>query len=229
VRKLERLLPRRLRHRLLAGPSVTLRLLRVLMQAVLRVVPQSLWYMRHLRELWATHIARDKHGEQLAREHLLGTDLVPEQISFPPVRVNVGGWLGYLTVDHATERVEATLLDQIASLAQDGEWAQVEVWLARLLETRRTAWSLGIFSVDAHLKNYGITENRVVLIDPGGLTTQWSDVHERLEFEQGMAAPHVRLGLGRVLAPRPDIADRFDADWKRTVSVEGVLKHWPSD
>jgi hypothetical protein len=229
VRRTERVLPGRLGQRLLQAPSRQLRLLRVLTQGVLRFVPRGFWYMTHLHEVWKTHITRDAQGEELAREHLLGTQLVPERIAFPPVQVRVGGWPGHLTVDEATERVEATLLDRIESLARAGDWERVEWWLGRLLETRQTAWRLGLFSVDAHLKNFGVTEDRVVLIDPGGLTNRWEDVQERLLFEETVAAPHVRLGLGRILAARPDIAKRFNAKWKETVCVEGVLRHWPAE
>lgn len=227
VRKAERILPGTLGQRLLAAPSLQLRLLRVLMQAVLRFVPRGYWYMTHLHEMWKTHISRDLHGERLAREHLIGTSLIPERITFPPVRVSVGGWPGYLTVDHATERVEATLLQRLNDLARMGEWERVEWWLTRLLKMRQTAWRLGLFSVDAHLKNFGVTEDRVVLIDAGGLTNRWSDVHERLLLEESVATPHERLGLADALAPRPDIACRFNANWKKIVSVEGVLQHWP--
>jgi hypothetical protein len=213
--------------RLLAAPSRQLRLLRVFVQGVLAVVPTGFWYMTHVSELWRVYMSRAHRGEALADEHLHGSSLVPERISFPPVRVSVGGWPGYLTVDHATERVEATLLDRLNTLARAGKWEDVEWWLDCFLETRQTAWRRGIFSVDAHLKNFGVTGNRVVLIDSGGLTDRWCDVKDRLEFEQQVELPHVRLGLGEILASRPDIAERFNAQWKETVSVDGVLRQWP--
>jgi hypothetical protein len=227
VRKAEGILPGTIGQRLLAAPSRQLRLLRVFMQGVLAMIPKSIWYMTHLRDLWHVYTSRAHHGERLAQELLHGSSLVPELISFPPVRVEVGGWPGYLTVDHATERVEATLLDRLNSLAAAGAWDAVEWWLDCFLETRQTAWRRGIFSVDAHLKNFGVTGNRVVLIDSGGLTNRWCEVKDRLDFEQRANAPHVRLGLGKTLASRPDIAERFNARWKETVSVEGVLRHWP--
>jgi hypothetical protein len=227
VRKTERIVPGRFGERLLARPSRQIRLLRVLMQGVLAVVPQGLWYMTHIREAWHVYSAREGRGEELEREILHGTSLVPERICFPPVRVSVVGWPGYLTIDHATERVEATLLERLAVLASQGEWERVEWWLERFLTVRQTAWKRGIFSVDAHLKNFGVTGDRVVLIDSGGLTNRWCDVKARLDFEERVESPHVRLGLGPILAPRPDIAERFNARWRETVSVKGVLRVWP--
>lgn len=229
VRATERILPGGIGKKLLNAPSRQIRFLRVLMQGVLRFVPQGFWYMTHLRDVWNLYASRAHEGETLARDYLDGTQLVPERISFPPVRVEVGGWPGYLTVDHATERVEATLYDRLRRLAEIENWDQVQWWLDRFLITRQTAWRLGIFSVDAHLKNYGVTGDRVVLIDSGGLTNRWSDIKDRLDFEEQIDEPHVRLGLGAILEPRPDIAEWFNSRWKEVVSVEGVLRHWPEE
>jgi hypothetical protein len=227
VRRTESILPGRVGERLFAAPSRQLRLLRVCMQGILVLVPRSFWYMTHLRDVWHVYTARARQGEDLAEEALYGTSLVPRRVSFPPVRVKVGGWPGYFTVDHATERVEATLLERLNTLAAAGDWEQVEWWLDCFLETRQTAWQRGLFSVDAHLENFGVTGSRVVLLDAGGLTNRWCEVKNRLHFEQRAESPHVRLGLGETLAPRPDIAARFDVHWKETVSVEGVRRHWP--
>src|SRR5688572_20989363 len=100
VRKVERFLPGGIGDRILAGPSRQIRFLRVVLQGLLALIPKGLWYMSHLGDVWHVYTTRADRGETLAQEHLLGTSLVPERISFPPIRVEVGGWPGYLTIDH---------------------------------------------------------------------------------------------------------------------------------
>jgi hypothetical protein len=185
--------------------------------------------MTHIGEVWTMYSWRDVRGETLAEQHLRDTDLIPRKITFPSTRVRVSGWPGYLTVSEAVERVEATLHERLNALAREEQYAEMEVWLDRLLETRQSGWQRGLFSVDAHLKNYGVTGDRVVLLDTGGLTDSWRDIEQRLSFEQGVEEPHVRLGLGDILAARPDIADRFNARWKKVVTRGGVRRHWPNE
>ncbi len=226
LRKAERILPRRLGRRLLEQPSRQIRLLRVLAQAAMAVLPRAVWFTGNIRQIWKQYYFHSARGERLAREHLRGTSLVPEQVTFPPVRVRVGGWPGSLTVSTATERVEFTLYQKLADLARAGRFEEMEGWLERFVDARQSGWRLGLFSLDAHLKNYGIVEDRVVLLDPGGLTNQWTEVEKRLDFEEKAAQPHLHLGLGALLAARPDIADRFNARWKATVNRALVRELW---
>jgi hypothetical protein len=228
LRRLERLLPRFLGKRLVERPAKQIRLLRVAAQGLVLVVPRSWWFMTHIGQIWTVHKVRDERGELLADERLLGTSLIPERVTFPPVRVKVGGWPGWLEVHEAVERVEMTLHQKIEELARAGRFDEISVWLDRLLELRQSGWQRGLFSVDAHLKNFGVTGDRLVLLDPGGLTDAWSEVSERLAFEEQLPEPHVRLGLKGALASRPDIADRFNARWKHVVCQAGVLRHWPT-
>jgi len=227
VRKGERYLPAGLGARLLAKPSRQLRLLRVMIQSLMRVLPMSVWLTTHVREAWKVYRSRTVRGERLAAEHLAGTELMPRTIQFPPVRVRVGGWPGELTVTEATERVEATLHQRLAHLAASGRFDEIEPWLDRFLNLRQEGWRRGIFSLDAHLKNFGVIGERIVLLDAGGLTDRWEDVESRLEFEAVVSQPHIQLGLGDVLGGRPDIARRFDRRWKAIVSRAGVERHWP--
>ncbi len=226
IRRLEHLLPRGFGQRLLEKPSRQIRLLRVMMQPLVLVVPRSLWFMTHAGEMWKLYRSRDARGERLARLHLNGTPLVPERIEFPPVRVRVGGWPGYLTVSEAIERVEATLHQRLVELARAGRFDEVERWLERFLELRKAGWQRGVFSVDTHLKNFGVSGDRVVLLDAGGLTDHWSEIESRLSFEEVSSQPHIQLGLGSILGSRPDIARRFDLRWKATVNVSHVRSQW---
>ena len=229
LRRLARILPAHLGEPLLQRPSKPIRLLRVMMRPLVLVIPRSLWLMTHIGELWHVYHSRNVRGEHLARLHLAGTSLVPDHVTFPPVRVKVGGWPGWLTVSEATERVECTLHQRLADLAAAGRFGQLELWLDRFLELRQTGWQRGLFSVDAHLKNFGVTGDRVVLLDPGGLTDHWPEIERRLSAQAGVAEPHLQLGLGPLLDSRPDIADRFNARWKEIVSRDGVLRHWPEE
>jgi hypothetical protein len=226
VRRFEHALPFGLGRRLLEKPSRQLRLLRVMTQAAMRVVPMSVWLTTHVVDVWRLHWTRGVRGEALARERLSGSGLVPETVAFPPMRVRVHGWPGWLTVSEATERVEATLLDHLESLAREGRYADVELWLERFLEVRLSGWSRGLFSVDAHLRNFGVVGDRIVLLDSGGLTDRWEDVDRHLAFEDVVAQPHVQLGLGRALASCPEVAARFDARWKSVVNRDRVLGCW---
>lgn len=228
LRRLERLLPRAIGKRLVERPARQIRLLRVLAQAVVLIVPRSWWFMTHIGQVWTVHKSRDERGELLADEHLEGSSLIPERVVFPPVRVRVGGWPGWLQVQEAVERVETTLHQKIEDLAKAGHFDEISMWLDRLLELRQSGWQRGLFSVDAHLKNFGISGDRLVLLDVGGLTDVWAEVKERLAFEEQLPEPHVRLGLRRALASRPDIAERFNSRWKQVVSQAGVLRHWPT-
>ncbi len=227
LRKVAHVLPNRMGDRMLRRPSRMIRLARVLIQPFVLAVPKSIWMMTHAGELWRVHRTYDRRGERLARTHLAGTSLIPERVEFPPTRVRVSGWPGWLVVSEATERVEQTLYHRIAALARLGRWDQVEEWLERLLDFRQSGWRTGLFSMDAHLKNFGVVGDRVVLVDTGGLTERWSEIEQRLSSEQAAAEPHVRLGLERILVPRPDIAERFNLRWKEVVSRSGVLRNWP--
>jgi hypothetical protein len=229
VRFLERILPFGLGRDLLERPSRQLRLLRVLAQASMAVLPRAVWFSTHIREVWRQYYFQSARGERLAREHLQGTALVPEEVAFPSTRVAVGGWPGFLTVSKATERVEAILHDKLADLAAADRFEEFEHWLEQLLLTRQSGWRLGLFSLDAHLKNYGIVQGRIVLIDPGGLTNQLVDIEEKLTRERHGVAPHVRLGLEPLLADHPEIAARFDARWRETVNPDVLRELWATD
>jgi hypothetical protein len=141
--------------------------------------------------------------------------------------VNVGGWPGWLVVCQADERVEETFDQRLAALAASGQFEELEHWLDRFLNLRQAGWQRGLFSVDAHLKNFGVIGERIVLLDTGGLTNRWSDIKQKLDFEEEVAQPHVQLGLDEILAGRPDIASRFNSRWKATVNKEVVQQHWP--
>jgi hypothetical protein len=226
--RVARILPGRLGEPLLRHPSRWIRLLRVAVQAVVSVVPRNIWLMTHSGELWRRHLWHDVRGRHLAQAYLSGTSLVPERVIFPSVRVGVRGWPGWLVVNEATERVEGTLYQRISDLSRAGRFEELEMWLERFLDLRQAGWRRGLFSVDAHLKNYGVAGDRVVLLDTGGLTDHWPEVSDRLSAEQVVAEPHGRLGMGPLLASCPDVAKRFDARWREVVSHETVQRHWPS-
>ena len=214
---------------LLSRPSGILRFMRVVTETAIAVIPKSIWYTKHVAEVFRVYRSRDRRGEKLAQKHLTDTDFLPQVITFPPATVLVGGWPGWLNVREATERVEATLDKRLADLAAAGNFDGVEMWLNRFLETRQTGWQLGLFSVDAHLKNYGIIGERIVLLDTGGLTNRWGDISARLSKDERVEVPHVQLGLGKALASRPDVARRFDERWKALVNRESVIELWPED
>ena len=229
LRRIERLLPARFGRRLVERPSRQIRFLRVLAQATMAILPRAVWFTANIRQVWRQYHFRSARGDRLARTRLNGTSLIPEEVTFPSVRVDVGGWPGSLTVSRATERVEMTLYQKLADLADAGRFEDLEQWLERFLSARQTGWSLGLFSLDAHLKNYGIVQDRIVLLDSGGLTDRWADVEQRLAAEEQLGAPHLRLGLGKFLVNRPDIAARFDARWKALVNHTALRQMWPGD
>lgn len=229
LKRVARIMPGGFRERFLKRSSRVIRLLRVMMQALVAVIPKSVWFMTHIGHVWSLYRWRDMRGERLAQERLTGTAMMPERVIFPPTRVKVGGWPGWLIVSEATERVEATLDQRLAELSRAGDFGGLEQWLDRLLDLRKAGWRLGVFSVDAHLKNFGVSGDRVVLIDAGGLTDSWVEVEERLQREEAAGEPHVRLGLGPLLAERPDIAEHFDARWRAAVNREEVRRNWPGE
>jgi hypothetical protein len=229
LRKLERVLPDAIGSRLVQRPAKQLRWMRIMIEGLVLVVPRGFWFMTHIGEVWSLYSWRDVRGEALADEYLKGSELIPRRITFPSTTVRVSGWPGYLTVSEATQRVEATLDQRLSALGREGRFDEVEVWLERLLETRQLGWQRGVFSVDAHLKNFGVIGERVLLLDTGGLTDNWSDIEQRLSFEESVTEPHVRLGLSRILQSRPDIAARFNARWKEIVTPRGVRRHWPDE
>ena len=219
-------LPGRIGHRLLERPSRRLRLLRVLIQALVLIIPRGIWLATHIGEMWRVYGHRSQRGERIAVERLTGTSLIPCRVTFPPVKVQIGGWPGWLTVCEAVERVEATLHHRLSQLANAGRYAEVEQWLERFLALRQSGWRLGVFSLDAHLKNFGVIGDRVVLLDSGGLTDSWADVETHLCFEDVASEPHIQLGLGSVLGSRPDLAERFNNRWRQVVSAQHVRLQW---
>jgi hypothetical protein len=229
LKKLARILPGPAGKRLLKRPAIQIRLLRLVVQAAMAVIPKAVWFTARIQQMWKQYHFRSLRGELLARQRLAGTGLVPERVEFPPTRVRIGGWPGWLTVSEATERVETTLYERLAQLARAGRFDELERWLERFLELRQRGWSLGLFSVDAHLKNFGVIEDRVVLLDAGGLTNRWPEIEEKLVFEEVVAQPHIQLGLGPLLAARPEIAERFNARWKAMVNRDVVRELWPGE
>lgn len=226
LRRMEKHLPGDWGRRVRQHPGRQLRLLRVVAQAVVTVVPRGIWYSSHVGEMWRLYAHRDWRGEHLAVKHLSGTRVVPETITFPPTRVKVGGWPGWLTVSEATERVQTTLYAKLTELAGAGRYEELEELLERLLEVRRAGWQRGVYSVDAHLKNFGVIDERVVLLDAGGLTDHWEEVERHLELIDRAAEPHREMGLGEVLEGAPEVAGRFNAKWKAAVNREAVREHW---
>jgi hypothetical protein len=226
LRKLERLLPGAWGRRLRDRPSGQIRFLRVLVQGAILVVPRALWFSTHIRSVLRLYHRRSVRGERLAQAHLAGSGMIPERIEFPPARVRIGGWPGWLVVSEAAERVETTLHQRMIELAAEDRFEELEEWLDRLLQRRQEGWRLGLFSLDAHLKNYGAIGKRIVLLDAGGLTNRWSEVEEKLA-EESMVPPHVRLGLGALLADHAEIAKRFDERWRAGINPAVVRECWP--
>lgn len=221
LRKLQSFLPGWIAKRL-TGPGRQIRALRVFVQAAIALFPNRLWYTSHIRKVWRTYYSRDRRGERLSRQYLTGTDLVPKRIAFPPVRVSISGWPGSLVVSEAAERVETTLYAKLESLADAGEYDQMQTWLDKFLELRQNGWQRGLFSTDAHLKNFGVCGSRLVLLDTGGLTDRWSEIQSKLSVEDVVSEPHIQLGLGKMLGARPDIAFRFNSKWRAVVNPERV-------
>lgn len=227
MKRLEKILPFRFTARWTAHPSAALRALRVAMQGFVAVVPRAFWFRTHWGRVWQKFVHHDVRGEYLAVKHLSGTSLVPETVTFPPTLVEVSGWPGWLVVTEATERVEETLYDRLKKLVAEEKWNEVERWLERLLELRRAGWRRGVFSVDAHLKNFGVIQNRVVLIDSGGLTDRWEDVERHLASVAKNGPASRQFGLEEILAGAPELADRFDARWRDLTAPQSMRDLWP--
>lgn len=227
LKRVERWLPRGVRLEWMRRPSRRVRLLRALMQAAVTFIPKTVWFGTRWGRVWQKYVHRDVRGEHLAVKHLAGTSIVPETVTFPPALVRVDGWPGWLVVTEATERVEETLYDRLARLAAAGRWEEVERWLDRLLDLRQAGWRRGVYSVDAHLKNFGVIQSRVVLLDAGGLTDRWEDVEKHLASLGRAEAPHRAFGLGEILAQAPEVAARFDARWREATSAGSLGDVWP--
>jgi len=219
-------LPFGLGKRWLTRESMTVRLVSAVVRAAMIVVPRSVWFSRRVADMWSTYRARNRRGERLARKLLAGTGLIPSRICFPPTTVLVGGFPGWLTVHEATEKVDTTLDRLLRDFAHQGDFAAVEFWLDRYLETRQNGWRHGLFSVDAHLKNFGVIGDRIVLLDAGGLTDRWQDIEEKLEKDEQVLEPHKALGLGEVFESQPELARRFDERWRELVNRDRVALHF---
>lgn len=219
-------LPFGLGKRWLTRESVTVRLVSAGIRAAMIVVPRSVWFSRRVANMWSTYRARNRRGERLARKLLAGTGLIPSRICFPPTTVLVGGFPGWLTIHEATEKVDMTLDRLLRDFARQDDFAAVEFWLDRYLETRQNGWRHGLFSVDAHLKNFGVIGDRIVLLDAGGLTDRWRDIEEKLEKDEQVHEPHKALGLEEVFESQPELARRFDERWREMVNRDRVALHF---
>jgi hypothetical protein len=228
IRRLQRHLPGRFGQGLFERPSLTRKVAGVLLQGVVMMVPRGVWFASHIGELWRWYAQAEARGDMLARKYLAGTGMIPETVHFPPTRVQVDMWPGWLLAEEATQRVETTLFDRINDLARAHRFDEIEVWLERFLALRQAGWQRGVFSLDAHLQNFGVMGERVVLLDAGGLTNRWADIAERLQSEDRYLSPHSRLGLEMTLRDRPDIAARFNARWRAIVNAGTVRDHWPA-
>jgi hypothetical protein len=134
LRKVARLLPHPWRERFVNRPSQKIRLFRTQIQAFIAINPPSFCCITHIGEVWRVYHWRNVRGESLAQAHLAGTELVPGRILFPPTRVRVAGWPGYLLVHEVTGRVESTLPQRLLDLAASGRFNELERWLERLLK-----------------------------------------------------------------------------------------------
>jgi hypothetical protein len=228
LRRLESLLPKWLRRHVTPDPGRRVQLLVMIFQPVILALPRGLWYATHIGEYFRWYAKSEARGAILADKYLAGTSLIPERVTFPPTRIRVREWPGWLIVSEASERVETTLHDRINDLARSLRFDEIQIWLDRFLATRRAGWERGVFSLDAHLKNFGVLGDRVVLLDLGGLTNRWTDIESRLKLLDDFLSPHARLGLELTLRDRPDIAQHFDEQWRASVCPEGVLRHWPA-
>ncbi len=227
LKRLERFLPFGIGGRLLEKPGREIRFLQRIFQLFVVPIPKAFWLLTHIGSLWKWHSSREVQGQVLADAYLAGTALVPARVLFPPTRLKVAGWPGCLVVSEATERVETTLQDRINDLARTHRFDEIEAWLERFLEFRKSGWQCGVLSLDPHLKNYGVTSDRIVLLDAGGLTNNWREIEKRLGSQDDFESPHMRLGLEMTLRDRPDIAQRFDERWKAAVNAQSVRDHWP--
>jgi hypothetical protein len=165
---------------------------------VLIVVWKGLRTLSH----WLPRRWSERLLERPSRE--IGFLRVSQRVIFPPTRVRVDGWPGWLMVHEATERLESTLHLRLLDLAANGRFDELEQWLDRLLELRQSGWRRGLFSLDTHLKNFGIRGENIVLL-------------------------HRQLGLGSALREQPELAARFNARWKAIVNREHVLLQWLGD
>jgi len=227
LRRLESLLPSWLRKHVVPDPGRRVQLLVLIFQPVILALPRGVWFATHIGEYWRWYTKSEARGAILADKYLTGTSLIPERVTFPPTRIRVREWPGWLIVFEATERVETTLHDRINDLARSLRFDEIQIWLDRFLASRRSAWERGVFSLDAHLKNFGVLGDRVVLLDSGGLTNRWPDIENRLKIMDDFLSPHARLGLEETLRDRPDIAERFDEQWRASVNPEEVRRYWP--
>lgn len=227
LRRFQQMLPRTWGASLLSRPSRRIRVLRLLVQGLMLILPKGIWFNSRVKDVWKVYRRRDRRGTRLATEILSGTPLIPKTVRFPPVRVHIDGWPGWLIVSEATERVECTLYERLVALSREGRFDKLELWLNRYLALRQSGWQQGLFSLDAHLKNFGVSGERLVLLDPGGLTDRWEEIVAKLSAEEAAFPPHVQLGLGSILAEVPGIARRFDERWRAVVNPEGVKSHWP--
>jgi len=219
-------LPFGLGKRWLTRGSATVRVISAVIRMAMIIVPRSIWFSRRVADMWSTYRARNRRGERLARKLLAGTGLIPGRICFPPTTVLVGGFPGWLTVYEATEKVDTTLDRLLNDFARQGDFRAVEHWLDRYLETRQNGWRHGLFSVDAHLKNFGVIGDRIVLLDAGGLTNRWNDIEEKLERDEQILEPHKALGLEEVFESQPTLARRFDDRWRELVNRDRVGVHF---
>ena len=99
-------------QRLLRRPSRWIRFLRVVMQGMMSVIPRSLWFSTHAFAMWKVYRSRDKRGERIARATLKGTGLLPARVTFPPTRVEVGGWPGWLRTTYSLWRLGSGQADR---------------------------------------------------------------------------------------------------------------------
>jgi len=112
----------------------------------------------HRRRMEAYRL-RDLRGTKLAHCAPGRNQLIPERVIFHG-RVKVGGWPGWLTVQEATERVDATLQQRWLNWPARENFEHLETWLdAFSIFVNRMA--AGTFSLDAHLQNFGVCGDRI--------------------------------------------------------------------
>ncbi len=102
IRRIEQFCPAWLYRRLAPDRRRRIQLMVMVFRPIIMLLPRGLWFATHIGEYWRWYTKSEARGAMLAEKYLTGTALVPERVTFPPTRIEVPEWPGWLVVSEAT-------------------------------------------------------------------------------------------------------------------------------
>ncbi len=176
-----------------------------------------------------TLLRREQHGEDLARERLMGRDsqraLVPWKVTIPSSSIRLRRWFGLerTTADEVEQRVDKMFLQVLLAASSE----EASKWFEKFIALQEEIWSRGAFVSDPTLPNIGVIGQDLYLIDNGNLIDDPQVIRQALSSDTPFNLERFRQKLLRRLPAHAELVEAFAARLTSMFSLENIRAHWP--